>query len=486
MLSTIQTKAFWFFTLLYPIIFALPILGLVAVFALLEDEETDLNEMFAGGFQGVVEEMRFRLRGQVLYYCVVDETANLSDRIRYQIDKRDRDIWASDRHRNQEEYTVEDYREYRERRGLKTFDWYPELSLNRFREYEEAFDSIETLNRWLQQEKISGYFVLPKNLVDTNQGARFVVKKDLTLPKRTHLNELKRWFEYMTTQALREIRFLEQIDDTDQLEDLIVKVSVDHVSLKPSATVETSALSKQEQSTKTSTITIVDKITSIPYIALLALIWGGGSYLVLTSSIEEKTSKVGEILFSSIDPLSLMDGKVLGNVIVVGIGLGAWLFIIGLPTLLLLSDSVLLVELLHPLKILNFIIFCAFAFSSFGYLNAALGSACSDIKDTMYVNQPFALIGFFVILPMLIYVLIQPESSFASVMSFIPPFSPLFMIARTAALPSLPTYLLIVLIMSASLVLIRQLSVRIYTPGLLLERKIVSLRSLFRLARQTG
>ena len=483
MLSTIQTKAFWFFTLLYPIIFALPILGLVAVFALLEDEETDLNEMFAGGFQGVVEEMRFRLRGQVLYYCVVDETENLSDSIRYQIDIHDRDLVVRELDSGHKEDTVKDYQEFRDRID-PNFDWYPELSLNRFREYEEAFDSIETLNAWLQQEKIAGYFVLPKDLVRTNQGARFVVKKDLTAPKQARLDELKTWFENMTTQALREVRLLEPIVDTDQFEDLMVRVYVDHVSMNPSATVENSAISKQGQTTKTSKVSIVDKITSIPYIALLALIWGGGSYLVLTSSIEEKTSKVGEILFSSIDPLSLLDGKVLGNVLVVGIGLGVWLFIIGLPSLLLLSDSVLLGELLHPIKILNFIIFGAIAFSSFGYLNAALGSCCSDVKDTLYVNQPFALIGFFVVLPMLVYVLIQPESVFTSIMSFIPPFSPLFMVARTAALPNLPTYLFIVLIMSTSLVVIRQMSVRIYIPGMLLEREIVSLGSLFRLARQ--
>ena len=485
MLATIQTKAFWFFTLLYPIIFALPILGLVAAFAIFEDEDTDLNEVFADGFQGVVENWRYNLRGQVLYYCIVDETTILSDRIRYQIDKHDRDTWVSQYVRDPEARTVEDYRKARDSFDLY-YDLHPELSPNRFREYEEAFDSIETLNRWLQQEKIAGYFVLPKNLVDTNHGARFVVKKNLTAQKQVRLDELKRWFEKMTTHALREVRFQDHVVDTDQFDDLTVRVDVDHVSVNPSDRKETSALSKQKQPIKTSTLTVLDKITAIPYIALLLLVWGGGSYLVLTSSIEEKTSKVGEILFSSIDPLSLMDGKVLGNVIVVGIGLGAWLFIIGLPTLLLLSNSVLLSEVLHPVKILNFILFGAIAFSSFGYLNAALGSACSDIKDTLYVNQPFALIGFFVVLPMLVYVLIQPESSFASTMSFIPPFSPLFMIARTAALPALPTYLLILLITSASLVVIRQMSVRIYKPGLLLERKIVSLRSLFRLARQTG
>lgn len=453
------------------------------MFAWLENEEADLNEMFEGGIEAFLEEWRFNLRGEVLYYCVVDETANLSDRVRYQIDKSDRDIMIETYGRDKEQYTVEQYRE-----SISTYSQhyqnYPKLSRNRFRELEEPFYSVDTLNTWLQQDKIAGYFVLPKGLANTNNEVRFVQTQKVGIAQQTKLDSLKSWYENMITRTLREHRFQKQNVNTEQLEELMVQVSIDIVSLNDSINAQTLTLANNQESTKTSTVSIVAKITSIPYIALLALVWGGGSYLILTSSIEEKTSKVGEILFSSVDPLSLMDGKVLGNVIVVGIGLGAWLVIIGFPSMLILSDSVLLYEVLAPIKILNFILFGSLAFASFGYLNAALGSACSDIKDTMYVNQPFALIGFFVVLPMLVYVLLQPESSFASIMSFVPPLTPLFMVARAAALPDLPTYLLIVFIASISLVVIRHISVKIFISGLLLERKIVSLGSLYRLVRQ--
>ena len=482
--ATVKSKAFWFFTLLYPIIFVLPILGLLWAVVALEEEDADLNEIFPVAFDGILEEWRHNLRGEPLYYCVVDETDMLSERIRYQIDKNDRDSWVEQRGLDKKEFTIEMYQEWRDAFD-PYFDSHLYLSLNHFRELDEPIPSIETLNMWLYQDKIAGYFVLPKNLVLTNDGARFVQKKRVGTSLQLRLDKLKRWYEVMITQTLREYRFRDQQVDPEQFENAVVGVSVEIVSVNPSISEDAPALSSDQQPVNTSSLSILKKITSIPYIALLALVWGGGSYLILTSSIEEKTSKVGEILFSSMDPLTLMDGKVLGNVIVVGIGLAAWLVIIGLPTMLVLADSVLLREVLHPIKILNFLIFGAFAFASFGYLNAALGSACSDIKDTLYVNQPFALIGFFVVLPMLIYVLIEPDSSFAATMSFIPPLTPLFMIARTASLPDLPTYLLIVLIMSASLVAIRQFSVRIFTPGLLLERKAVGLSSLFRLARQS-
>lgn len=446
---------------------------------LLENEEADIEEIFAGGIENILEEWRFNLRGEILYYCVVDETATLSDQIRYQIDKNDRDMMVEIYGWDKDEYTVEEHRE-RTSRFNQHYEVYPELSPNRFRELEETFDSVETLNTWLQQDKIAGYFVLPKELPNTNDGARFVHKQNVGVTQQNKLNALKEWFEDMITQALREHRYREQNVGTEQLEELMARVSVDIVSLSNA----TDTLLNERQPTTTSTVSIVAKITSIPYIALLALVWGGGSYLILTSSIEEKTSKVGEILLSSVDPLSLMDGKVLGNVIVVGIGLAAWLLIIGFPSMLILSDSVLLYKVLAPIKVLNFIIFGSLAFASFGYLNAAIGSACSDIKDTLYVNQPFALIGVFVVLPMLVYVLVQPESSFAAIMSFIPPLTPLFMVARSAALPDSPTYLLIVLIASVGLVVIRQFSVKIFIPGFLLERKVVSVGSVYRLLRQ--
>lgn len=446
------------------------------MFTWLEHEEADLDEVFAGGIEAILEEWRFNLRGEVLYYSVVDEMAILSERVRYQIDKSDRDVMVESYGRDEEQYTVEQYREWSSTYS-QHYQIYPKLSPNRFRELEEPFDSVDTLNTWLQQGKIAGYFVLPKALAITNNEVRFVQKKRVDVAQQTKLDALKSWYEDMTTKALQEHRFLDQNVDSEQLEELMVRVSIDIVS--PNSSINAKA------STKTSTVSIVAKITSIPYIALLTLVWGGGSYLILTSSIEEKTSKVGEILFSCVDPLSLMDGKVLGNVIVVGIGLTAWLLIIGFPSMVILSDSELLYQVLAPIKILNFLLFGSVAFVSFGYLNAALGSACSDIKDTMYVNQPFALIGFFVVLPMLVYVLIQPESNFASIMSFVPPLTPLFMVARAAALPNLPTYLLIVLIASVSLVVIRHISVKIFIPGLLLERKIVSLGSLYRLVRQS-
>ena len=418
--ATVRSKAFWFFTLLYPIIFALPILVFVWAFVTLEHEDADLNDMFAEEFDGILEEWRFNLRGEVLYYSVVDESEILSERIRYQIDKHDRDIWVETRGLDKEKYTVEMHQEWSHDIDPHVFDLYPELSISHFRELDEPIPSIETLNTWLQQDKIAGYFVLPENLALTNSGARFIQKKRVGASQQVKLDELKGWYEDMTTQVLREYRFQDQHMDAEQFENLMVRVSVDIVSVNSSSSNGMFALSNDQQYAKTSTLSILEKITTIPYIALLALVWGGGSYLILTSSIEEKTSRVGEILFSSMDPLSLMDGKVLGNVIVVGIGLAAWLFIIGLPTMLMLADSVLLSAVLHPIKILNFLIFGSFAFASFGYLNAALGSACSDIKDTLYVNQPFALIGFFVVLPMLVYVLVQPDGSFAATMSFIP------------------------------------------------------------------
>lgn len=483
--TAIRTKTFWFFTLLYPILLAIPVLVIVASMVVLVDVDEDVNEVFTAGIDSFKEEWRFALRGQILKYAVLDETVDLSRRVRYQIDRQNRDILVFEYGRPRESRMVENYQDWRDSSD-PYFEYYRKLSLNRFREVEvdERDVSIKTLNTWILQDKIVGYFVLPDSLVDTNKGARFVHRKTSQASMLSRLNELKSWYESLTTLALKELRAEEMGVSTEQFEDLMIRVSADIDTIVSSNVGQSVGSTKEQQSIISSSVSIAEKVAAVPYLLLLALVWGSGSYLVLTSTIEEKTSRVGEMLVSNVDPLSLMDGKVIGNVLVVGIALLTWVVVIGLPTLGLLAVSGLVNYVLDPHKVLNFFIFGTFAFLSFGYLNAALGSTCSDIKETLYVNQPFVLIAFFVVLPMMVFVLLHPDSVFASTMSFIPPLTALFMVARTAALPDLPMYLFLVLLMGSSLLLIRHVSVRIFLPGLLLERKFVNLISLFKFVRQ--
>ena len=481
--TAIRTKTFWFFTLLYPILLAIPVLVIVGSMVVLVDVDEDVNVVFADGIESFKEEWRFLLRGQILKYAVLDETADLSSRVRNQIDRQNKDLLVFEYGRPRESRMVENYQDWRESFG-PYFDYYPKLSLNHFREVDETDVPIETLNTWILQDKIVGYFVLPESLVDTNKGARFVHRKTTQASMLSRLNELKSWYESLTTLALKELRGEEMGVNTEQFEDLMIRVSADIDTIVSSNVDQSVGSTTEQQSINSSSVSIAEKVAAVPYLLLLALVWGSGSYLVLTSTIEEKASRVGEMLVSNVDPLSLMDGKVIGNVLVVGIALLTWVVVIGLPSLGLLAVSGLVNYVLDPHKVLNFFIFGTFAFLSFGYLNAALGSTCSDIKETLYVNQPFVLIAFFVVLPMMVFVLLHPDSVFASTMSFIPPLTALFMVARTAALPDLPMYLFLVLLMGSSLLLIRHVSVRIFLPGLLLERKFVNLISLFKFVRQ--
>jgi ABC-2 type transport system permease protein len=74
-----------------------------------------------------------------------------------------------------------------------------------------------------------------------------------------------------------------------------------------------------------------------------------------------------------------------------------------------------------------------------GSMNTAVGSACGDIKDLQNLTFPAMLP---VLIPMFCFmaVLREPSSTFAVVLSLIPPFTPMLMLLRQALPGGVPAW----------------------------------------------
>jgi ABC-type Na+ efflux pump permease subunit len=165
----------------------------------------------------------------------------------------------------------------------------------------------------------------------------------------------------------------------------------------------------------------------IMFMTLLMISVMGSGQGLLTTTIEEKSSRVMEVLLSAVSPMQLMAGKLLGHM---GISLLAMSIYILLGLLTLTSFS--LFGLLEPMLILYLFIFFVIGFFTLGSLMMAAGAAVNDMREAQSLMTPLMLI---LILPwfLMFPVSRDPDSTLAIVASFVPPLNTFGMLLRLAS-----------------------------------------------------
>lgn len=171
---------------------------------------------------------------------------------------------------------------------------------------------------------------------------------------------------------------------------------------------------------------------SVSFIVILMISVMSFGQILMRSVIEEKNSRVMEILVSSVSSFQLMMGKIIGlgaaslTQIAVWVAIGGMLFLargsLQIPTEV--SDIVF-----NPVIIGFFVLFLVIAYVMYSTLFAFVGSICTTDKETQNLIFP---INMFLILPMilLMYIIQEPDSLVSLVLSLIPLLTPAMMIAR--------------------------------------------------------
>lgn len=195
---------------------------------------------------------------------------------------------------------------------------------------------------------------------------------------------------------------------------------------------------------------------------------------LLNAIIEEKMSKISEVLLGSVTPFQLLMGKLLG---VVGVALLLTLVYFAGGLWALISSGRW--DLFNPALIGWFVVFVVCAALLFGSIFLALGSACSDLKDAQSMMQPamilimLAYLGSFIVIQ-------NPDSTLAVGMSFFPTMTPFAMMLRIAMPPGPPLWqvLLSVVVLVAATGLCVWAASRIFRVGILMQGKAPTLPEL--------
>jgi len=213
----------------------------------------------------------------------------------------------------------------------------------------------------------------------------------------------------------------------------------------------------------------------------------GYGALISSSVIGEKSSRVMEVLISSIKPLELLIGKIIGIGLVALTQYAVWVIAaLALSGLSLkgLGGAASKINLeIPPLLLFYFVLYFALGYLIYATLYAATGSIFETEQDAQSLQFP---ITFLVILSVLFisFIISKPDSLFATLLSLVPFFTPILMIARLSVtdVPLWQISLSLVL-MVLTFYAILWGSAKIYRMGVLLYGKKPSLNEVIKWLR---
>ena len=213
---------------------------------------------------------------------------------------------------------------------------------------------------------------------------------------------------------------------------------------------------------------------------LLVSVITSGQYL-LTSTVEEKSTRVVEVLLSAVSARELMTGKIIGQM---GVGLVVLGLYAGLGILGLISFAA--IGLLDPMLIVYLLIFFVLAYFSIAAMMAAIGAAVNEMREAQSLMTPVMLV---IMVPWILWMPISrdPNSLLAVVLSYVPPLSNFVMLLRLTSSsppPAWQAWLAIVVGLAGVYVLLWA-AAKVFRVGLLMFGKPPSMRTLVRWARMS-
>lgn len=188
---------------------------------------------------------------------------------------------------------------------------------------------------------------------------------------------------------------------------------------------------------------------------------------LLNSVIEEKMSRISEVLLGSVTPFELMMGKLLGNA-----GIAMVLAALYVGGGFAVAAYYGYANVMSPGLIAALVLFLFLAILLYGSLYTAVGAACSELEDAQSLMMPVMLLS---MLPIFVWtaVLKNPASPLSVGMSLLPPASPFLMLMRLALRPAPPAWqvVLSVVLTTLTAMAIVWAAGKIFRTGLLMQGK---------------
>lgn len=330
-------------------------------------------------------------------------------------------------------------------------------------------DPQARLNQLVARGELFAYFVIGPDPVAGAQDCKYV-SQNLTD------TELHDWFSGLATAAVRQQR-LSQIHLDPQTAHWVQAPLV-------------FAGRRLDEGGAEQQVAFGDKARQWAPLAFVYLLWIAvftSAQMLLNSTIEEKSSRIVEVLLSSVDAAELMAGKIAGTAASGLTVVGSWSVFISLavaivPGLLGASAMAVAQIVAHPFYLASFVVYFFLGYLFYAALLVSIGSMCNSLQETQSLMMPI-LVPMMIPLFSMVPVAQDPNGLLARALSFIPPFTPFVMMNRSAGPPAPWEYLATALLMMGAIALTTRAAARIFRIGILMSGKPPRLREIWKWLR---
>jgi ABC-2 type transport system permease protein len=349
-------------------------------------------------------------------------------------------------------------------RGLSPVErarYAPGADLSRFERVSPelgADDPEKRLTQMVDKGDLFAYFVINEDPVKSSKGCTYV-SKNLTD------DELIRWFSGFATEEVRTRRLLEEQVSERVAARIQETVQFDKKSLGAGGKVEDASADK--------------KLRQWAPVAFVYLLWVAiftAAQMLLTNTVEEKSNRLIEVLLSSVSPLQLMAGKVLG-IGVTGLTIvGSWVLCAyfgvryGPGVLGVKMEIDLGAIVADPVFLTLFLSYFLLGYLLYAAILVGLGSVCNSLKEAQNLLQPVMIL---LIVPLFAMIPISqdPNGALARFLSYVPVFTPFVMMNRAAGPPTNQEYVVTSLLLLVSVAIALWAAAKIFRIGILMTGK---------------
>lgn len=401
--------------------------------------------------------------GDATRLAVIDQTGKIYDRFREALthnDNDEEDDGANSNSRTEANANQQDQMQRTRETGDGRFE-VEQVTLDG----RSVEDVKRQLNERVRRSELDGYVVIPPDILTAGKAEFYGRNTGDIFTRGTVAERLSR--------AVREERLAENKIDQRVLREASRRVTLN--STKISAT--------GEEKVSGSGFMVVFSFGMLIYISVLMY-----GQIVLGAVIEEKETRIAEILFSSMRSFPLMMGKLVGVSLVALTQLSIWglalLAFAGFGAGMMTGSASVNLPHVPPIMFVYFILYFLLGYFIYATVYALIGSMVTTTQEGGQLAMPVVLMlvaGFYFVFP----IIRSPNSSLAFWASMFPFLAPITMMVRiTTETPPAWQIILSLAIGFATVVGLIWLASRIYRVGMLMYGKKATIPEVARWIRQ--
>jgi ABC-2 type transport system permease protein len=313
-------------------------------------------------------------------------------------------------------------------------------------------------------DRLEGVFAIPTAVL-TDQKARFTFYSRSATDVMTQ-ERLSR----MANKSIQRLRLTENGMNPDAIDQLLADVPSNGVQL-----------SRSGEQKKGGELNFIIAFLFGALMVLPTLIYGQD---IMRGIVQEKSDRVVEVLVSSMAPIHLLSGKILGLAAVGLTQIFVWLSMLGLVgafgAAVMATADVNIGQFVRPIVFVSFLVFYILGYLTYVCVYAIAGAACNTEREAQQFIGPIMII---MLMPWILMmpIIFNPDAPFAVAFSLAPVFGPMTMFVRLmVSEPPLWHVLVTIVVSIATIFVFFWLTAKIFRVGILSYGKRPTIPELWR------